>query len=212
MTMLRLLLADDHEIVRRGLRELLEERPGWTVCAEAATGREAVALAETHKPHVAIIDLSMPELNGLEVTRRIRQALPETEVLIFTMHDSEHLMREVLGAGARGYLLKSDAARYISAAVEALAQHKPFFIGRISEMVLNGYLRSGAPTRPQLTSREREIMQLLAEGNSNKKIATALELSVKTVEAHRAAIMRKLGLRSLPELVRFAIRSRVIEP
>jgi DNA-binding NarL/FixJ family response regulator len=213
MTTLRLLLADDHEIVRRGLRELLQERPGWTVCAEAATGREAVVLAETYKPHVAIIDLSMPELNGLEATRRIRQALPETEVLIFTMHDSEHLMREVLGAGARGYLLKSDAARYIGTAVEALAQHKPFFIGRISEMMLNGYLRgSGEPTRPQLTSREREIMQLLAEGNSNKKIATALELSVKTVEAHRAAIMRKLGLRSLPELVRFAVRSRMIEP
>src|ERR687893_1117787 len=134
--MLRILLADDHEIVRRGLKELLEEHAGWTVCAEAADGREAVELAVQSRPHVAVLDLSMPELNGLEATRRIRPAAPETEVLIFTMHESEELVRNVLAAGARGYLLKSAAARQLVPAVETLSQHKPFFAGRISEVLL----------------------------------------------------------------------------
>jgi DNA-binding NarL/FixJ family response regulator len=213
----RILLADDHDVVRRGLKELLEEHVGWTVCAEAATGREAVALAVEHRPHVAVLDLSMPELNGLEATRRIRQAVPETEVLVFTMHESEELIREVLAAGARGYLLKSDAAGQLVPAVESLAKHKPFFTGRISEVVLKGFLKSGraetaAPPTDRLTSREREIVQLLAEGNSNKQIARLLDLSVKTVETHRAAVMRKLELRSLPDLVRFAIRNQIVQP
>jgi DNA-binding NarL/FixJ family response regulator len=215
--MLRILLADDHGVVRRGLRELLEEHDGWRVCAEAANGREAVELAVEHRPHVAVLDLSMPELNGLEATRRIRQAVPETEVLVFTMHESEELVREVLAAGARGYLLKSDAAGQLVPAVECLARHKPFFTGRISEVVLEGFLKAGGteaavPGPARLTSREREIVQLLAEGNSNKQIARLLDLSVKTVETHRAAVMRKLELGSLPDLVRFAIRHRIIEP
>jgi DNA-binding NarL/FixJ family response regulator len=213
---MQILLADDHEVVRRGLKELLEERPGWTVCAEAATGRAAVELARQHRPNVAVIDISMPELNGLEATRRIRHELPDTEVLVFTMHDSEELIREVLGAGARGYLLKSEAARHIVAAIEALGQHRPFFAGKVSETVLDGFLRGSRaeaePAGARLTGREREIVQLLAEGNSNKRIAGLLAVSVKTVETHRAAIMRKLGLGSLPELVRFAIRKRIIEP
>jgi DNA-binding NarL/FixJ family response regulator len=159
----------------------------------------------------------MPELNGLEATRRIRQALPDTEVLIFTMHESEELVRNVLAAGARGYLLKSDAARQLVPAVESLAQRKPFFAGRISEVLLEGFLESGrrntAPsTTDRLTSREREIVQLLAEGNSNKAIARRLDLSVKTVETHRAAIMRKLDLHSLADLVRYAIRNQIISP
>jgi DNA-binding NarL/FixJ family response regulator len=212
--MLRILLADDHSIVRRGLKELLEEHVGWNVCAEAVTGREAVEMAVEHRPHVAVLDLSMPELNGLEATRRIRQAAPETEVLVFTMHESEELVREVLAAGARGYLLKSDAADQLVPAVESLAKHKPFFTGRISEVVLEGFLKTAgsASATQRLTSREREIVQLLAEGHSNKRIAKLLDLSVKTVETHRAAVMRKLELGSLPDLVRFAIRNRIIQP
>ena len=215
--MLRILVADDHDIVRRGLTRLLEEHAGWSVCAEAANGREAVELALEHRPEVAVLDLTMPELNGLEATRRIRQALPDTEVLIFTMHESEELVRSVLAAGARGYLLKSDAARQLVPAVEALAQRKPFFAGRISEVLLEGFLESGrrkptASATDRLTSREREIVQLLAEGNSNKAIARRLDLSVKTVETHRAAIMRKLDLHSLADLVRYAIRNQIIAP
>jgi DNA-binding NarL/FixJ family response regulator len=215
--MIRILLADDHAIVRRGLKDLLEAHFGWSVCAEAATGREAVDLCVEHRPHVAILDLSMPELNGLEATRRIRKEVPETEVLIFTMHESEELVREVLVAGARGYLLKSEAADQLVPAVESLAKHRPFFIGRISQLVLEGFLKAGAAEGissavQRLTSREREIVQLLAEGKSNKQIAQLLDLSVKTVETHRAAVMRKLELGSLPELVRFAIRNQIIQP
>ena len=203
-------------IVRRGMKELLEEQIGWSVCAEAANGRTAVELAMAERPNVAILDLSMPELNGLEATRRIKEALPETEVLIFSMHESEEVIRDVLDAGARGYLLKSDASRQLVAAVETLARHQPFFSGRVSEVVLGGFLNPGqtqatrAPSN-RLTSREREVVQLLAEGKSNKQIATVLKLSVKTVETHRASAMRKLGLRSLPELVRFAIRNRMVQ-
>jgi DNA-binding NarL/FixJ family response regulator len=182
LSMLRILIADDHPIVRRGLKELLEEQTGWGVCAEAGDGREAVELALRHRPNVAVLDLSMPELNGLEATRRIRAALPETEVLVFTMHDSEELIGAVLEAGAKGYLLKSDAALQLVPAVQSLAQGKPFFAGRVSEVLLEGYLhgRPGQPTQSvggRLTSREREILQLLAEGHGNKDIAGSLDLS-----------------------------------
>ena len=214
--MLRILLADDHDIVRRGLKDLLEQHVGWQVCAEAANGREAVEFALQHQPHVAVIDLSMPELNGLEATRRIRQSLPDTEVLIFTMHESEELIREVLGAGARGYLLKSDAVRQLIPAVESLSQKRPYFAGRVSEVLLDSFLKKeqallSSPTAERLTSREREVVQLLAEGKSNKQIARLLDLSVKTVETHRAAAMRKLELNSLPDLVRYAIRMQIIQ-
>jgi DNA-binding NarL/FixJ family response regulator len=215
--MVRILLADDHEIVRRGLKELLEEHVGWTVCAEAANGREAVELAVRTRPQVAVLDFSMPELNGLEATRRIRQEVPEIEVLIFTMHESEELIREVLAAGARGYLLKSDATRQLIPAVESLSRHTPYFSGRVSAVVLDGYLK-GRPAQPaslgaeRLTSREREVVQLLAEGNSNKAIASRLDLSVKTVETHRASVMRKLELNSLADIVRFAVRNHIIQP
>jgi DNA-binding NarL/FixJ family response regulator len=215
--MLRILLADDHEIVRRGLKELLEEQAGWTVCAEASNGRQAVELAVQARPHVAVLDFSMPELNGLEATRRIRQTVPETEVLIFTMHGSEALIREVLSAGARGYLLKSDAARQLIPAVESVSRHMPYFSGRVSAVVLDGFLKGRlAEPRPlgaeRLTSREREIVQLLAEGNSNKAIASRLDLSVKTVETHRASVMRKLELNSLADIIRFTVRNRIVEP
>jgi len=180
---LRILLADDHDVVRRGLKELLEEQVGWKVCAEAANGRQAV---------------------------------PETEVLVFTMHESEELIREALAAGARGYLLKSDASRQLIPAVESVSRHKPYLSGRVSEVVLEGFLKSGqgsSVTLPaeRLTSREREIVQLIAEGRSNKDIARRLVLSVKTVETHRASVMRKLELTSLAELVRWAVRNRIVE-
>ena len=214
--MLRILLADDHDIVRRGMKELLEEQVGWSVCAEAANGRVAVELALVHRPQVSVLDLSMPELNGLEATRRIKDALPETEILIFSMHESEELIRDVLAAGARGYLLKSDASRQLGPAVESLARHQPFFSGRVSEVVLGGFLnpeplKTSSTPGERLTSREREIVQLLAEGQSNKQIATKLDLSVKTVETHRTSAMRKLGLKSLPDLVRFAIRNQIAQ-
>ena len=214
--MLRILLADDHDIVRRGLKDLLEQHAGWQVCAEASNGREAVELALQHRPQVAVIDLSMPELNGLEATRRIRQTLPDTEVLIFTMHESEELIREVLGAGARGYLLKSDAVRQLIPAVESLSRRNPYFAGRVSAVLLDGFLKGGqvtleGPTAERLTSREREVVQLLAEGKSNKRIAGLLDLSVKTVETHRTAAMRKLELNSLPDLVRYAVRMQIIQ-
>lgn len=218
---LSILLADDHDIVRRGLRALLESQPGWTVCAEAANGREAVALAGEHRPGVAVMDLTMPELGGLEATRQIRQAAPDTQVLIFTMHESEELLREVLRVGARGYLLKSDATRQLVAAVESLAHGSAFFAGRASEVLLERFLESERTRSDQLgherltarlTAREREVVQLLAEGNSNKEAARRLDLSVKTVETHRAAVMRKLDLDSFADLVRYAIRNRIIAP
>jgi DNA-binding NarL/FixJ family response regulator len=215
--MIRILLADDHDVVRRGLRELLEAEPGWQVCAEARTGREAVALAERLRPDVAILDLAMPEMNGLEATRRIRRELPEIEVLVFTMHQSEQLMREALLAGARGFLLKSDAAERLVAGVAALVGHRPFFSAQVSEVLLDAFVRGGAASGEAgsmevLTAREREIVQLLAEGRGNKEVGEALSISVKTVETHRAAIMRKLAIGSLAELVRYAIRNHLIEP
>lgn len=212
---LQILLADDHEVVRHGLRALLQEHPGWKVCAEATSGRQAVEMAEKLQPNVAILDISMPSLNGLDATRIIRKVSPRTEVLIFTMHESEQLIREVLAAGAKGYLLKSDAGRSVVAAVEALAAHRPYFNWKVSETILDGFLRAASTTKEgeksqePLTSREREIVQLLAEGLSNKEIATRLDISVKTVETHRAAVMRKLDAHSVVDLVRYALRNKL---
>ena len=214
---LRILLADDHEMVRRGLRALLQARPGWVVCGEAANGREAVELAEALKPHIVIMDLTMPLLSGLEATSRIRKTLPGCEVLILTMHESEQLMREVLAAGARGYLLKTDAGPLIVTAIEALSHHKPFFTPGLSHMLLKAYLDqdgAAAPKDPEggaLTPRESEIVKLIAEGKSSKQIAADLHISDQTVETHRANLMRKLGVHSLSEIVRYAIRNRMIE-
>lgn len=218
MSRVRILIADDHEIVRRGLRALLEAQPEWEISGEAVTGREAIEQAKQTVPDVAILDVGMPELNGLEATRHILKALPQTEILILTMHESEQIMREVLDAGARGYVLKSDAGRDLVAAVEALCQHRTFFSSKISEMLLNSYLRHSdraeAPESPRsrLTAREREIVQLLAEGKSNKEVAAALNISIKTAETHRTNIMNKLDLRSVTELVRYAVRNNIVEP
>jgi DNA-binding NarL/FixJ family response regulator len=214
---MQILIADDHELVRRGLRAVLEHQPGWKVCGEAINGRQAVELAKKFQPDVIVMDVTMPELNGLEATRQIRKAVPKAEVLILTIHESEQLVGEVLAAGARGYILKADTSRLLVAAIETLAQHKPFFTGTASEVVLGGYLRPGQPVRaesrnlPRLTAREREIVQMLAEGNTNKEVAVALGVSVKTVDAHRANLMHKLNLHSVTDLVRYAIRNKIIE-
>jgi DNA-binding NarL/FixJ family response regulator len=214
--MTRILVVDDHAIVRRGVRALLDTQGGWEVCGEATTGREAVELASRLRPDVVVMDLSLPELNGLEATRQIMKQSPATEVLVLTMHHSEELARDVLHAGARGYLLKSDADQNLIAAVESLRQHKPFLTSKVTEFVLDGYVRGetredGAP-KVAPTPREREIIQLLAEGNSNKETAWALGISSKTIEAHRANIMRKLRLRSVSDLVRYAIRNKIVQP
>lgn len=215
--MIRILLADDHDVVRRGLRGLLESQADWQVCAEARTGREAIALAEQLHPDIAILDLAMPELNGLEATRYICKELPTTEVLVFTMHHTEQLMREALLAGARGYLLKSDAAERLITAVTSLTTHRPFFSAQVSEVLLDAFVQGNtSPGRSgpheKLTARERQIVQLLAEGQGNKEVGEILAISAKTVETHRAAIMRKLAIGSLAELVRYAVRNQLIEP
>jgi DNA-binding NarL/FixJ family response regulator len=187
------------------------------VVGEGATGREAMELVRNVHPHVVVLDLSMPEMNGLEATRQIVKESPQTEVLVLTMHHSEQLAHDVLQAGARGYLLKSDADQNLIAAVENLRQHKPFLTSTVTEFVLDGYMQltdKSEDTDPaaMVTPREREIIQLTAEGNSSKQTATALGVSVKTVEAHRANIMRKLRLRSVSDLVRYAIRNKIVQP
>jgi len=220
----RILVADDHEIVRRGLRALIESA-GHEVCAEAGDGRTAVTEAERTSPHVAVLDVSMPELNGFEAARRILASRPSTAVLIVTAHDSEQVVRDVLSAGARGYVLKSDAVKEIVQAIEDLLVGRQHFTSKVAELVLAGYLGGGAsspstpsaveeaePAASRLTPREREVLQLLAEGKSAKEIAAALSLSVKTVETHRANLMRSLRLDSISDLVRYAVRNRIIEP
>jgi DNA-binding NarL/FixJ family response regulator len=213
MREVRIMIADDHAIVRRGLRSLLETQPGWEVCAEASNGREAVENAAQFKPDVAVIDIGMPQLNGLDATRQIVAILPTTEVLILTMHQSEEVAREVLRAGARGYVLKSDADVHLIAAVDALLHHKPFLTPAVTDVFFGDYMNSWASEDPQgdrrVTAREREIIQLLAEGKSNKEVAVALGISVRTAEAHRANINHKLGFTSLTDLVRYAIRNRI---
>lgn len=215
--MVRILLADDHDVVRRGLKALLQERPDWEICGEALSGREAVDLARESQPEVAIVDLMMPDLNGLETTRQIRKVSERTQVLIFTMHQNESLIHDVLEAGARGYLLKSDAERNIITAVETLLRRQPYFSAQVSEIMLEGFLRSGPRAGegtpvPRLTPREREIIQLLAEGHRNKKIADMLRISIKTVATHRTTLMRKIGARSIVELVRYAVRNQLTAP
>ena len=213
--MLRILIADDHEVLRRGLLALLEQHADWHVIGEASNGREAVKLALKTRPNVALLDLFMPEMNGLEVTRAIKKELPNTEVLIFTVHESEDLVRDVLAAGARGYLLKTELTHNIVAAIESLAEHKPFFSWQISKKLLDNYLEAqavSAPSADALTAREREVVQLLAEGHSSKSIAALLGLRAKTVETDRASIMKKLEAKSLADLVRYALRARIIEP
>jgi DNA-binding NarL/FixJ family response regulator len=213
---LRILIADDHGLVRRGARAVLSSRRHWRVVGEAANGREAVKKAIELKPDVAVVDISMPELDGVEVARQIREAVPDTKVLMLTMHESDQMVRRALEAGARGYLLKSDLTECLAKAVEAVSKGKRFLTPKVSEIVLDGFLKPssqqphGKRAGPATTPRELEIIRLLAEGKTNKEIAALLGITVRTVETHRAKIMLKLGLHSLAELVHYAMRNEII--
>jgi DNA-binding NarL/FixJ family response regulator len=210
--MTRILIADDHDVVRSGLRLILEAHPGWEIVAEAANGKDAISKALDTRPDVAVLDYSIPLVNGVEATRQIRKRNPSTEVLIFTMVDNDALVGEVLEAGAKAYLLKSDAKQHLIAAIEALSHHKPYFSDQISEKLLETFLQTqkGQP-RTILSPRERIVVQLIAEGHSNKDMGGILNLSVKTIESHRASAMRKLSVTSAAGLIRYAIRNKLIE-
>ncbi len=214
---LRILIADDHEIVRRGVRAILEERPGWRVVGEVSNGRAAVEETARLKPAVVVLDIGMPELNGLEATRQILDAAPQTQVVVLTLHDSEELVRQVLAAGARGYVLKMDSSRDLVAAVEALSHRRTFFTQKISDIMLASYLQPAGiqvvddVPAERLSKREREVLQMVAEGKGNKEIAWALKISVKTVETHRSNLMAKLNLHSMQEVMRYAIRNRIVD-
>jgi DNA-binding NarL/FixJ family response regulator len=218
LTLLRVLIADDHEVARRGIRALLESHENWEVCAEAKDGREAVELAASERPDLILLEIGMPNLNGLEAARQILTVSPDVPILILTMHDSDNVVREVLRAGARGFLLKSDAGRDLVAAVEALQVQRTFFTNRVSQMVLDGFLERGNTEKiaddgsgDVLTAREREVIQLLAEGKTSKEVAVTLNLSVKTAETHRTNLMRKLGLHSVADLTRYAVRNGIVQ-
>jgi DNA-binding NarL/FixJ family response regulator len=213
---LRILIADDHGLIRRGARIILQARRGWKVVGEAANGREAVEKAIKLKPDVVVVDISMPELDGVEVIRQIRASVPDTKILVLTMHESDQMVRRALDAGANGYLLKSDLTEYLPKAVRAVAENKSFLTPKISEIVLEGFIN--ARNKPveekrtglRITPRELEIIRLLAQGKSNKELSTQLGITVRTVETHRSKIMLKLGLHSLAELIHYAMRNEII--
>ena len=204
----KILIADDHGALRRGLRDLLAENPHGRVVAEAADGHQALEMAREARPDIAIIDYSLPSLNGLDLTRALKRELPDLEILIYTMHDREEILADVLRAGARGYVLKSDSELHLQAAIEALADHRPYFSGMVSEALLKHFLDGNRPPGDlnALTTREREVVQLIAEGQINKRIAHILDISVKTVETHRARMMEALGCRRANELVLLAVK------
>jgi DNA-binding NarL/FixJ family response regulator len=210
----RILIADDHEAICKGVRAILENREGWQIIAEARQGHEALRLAREIQPDIAVLDYSLPLMNGLELTRAIKHELPRTEVLIYTMHDKESIVTEVLRAGARGYVLKSDATLHLLAGVEALAKGKPYLSPTIAETVLEYFIEHdhGDKDAGKLTKREREVVQLVAEGKINKQVAYLLDISVKTVETHRAAVMEKLKLQTTAELVLYAVRNNIVQP
>src|ERR1700690_2822128 len=215
---LRILIADDHEVVRRGLSALLQAHEGWEVCGEAKDGREVVELARQLKPDVVILDIGMPILNGLAATRQLGHQNPPQRMIVLTIPDSDQVIREALDAGARGFVLKSDAARDLVAAVEAVQHNRMFFTSRVNDMVLAGFLDNGinpsrneAPQLPKLTPREFEVIQLLAEGKSSKEVACLLNLSTKTAETHGSNIMRKLDIHSIRDLVVYAVKNDIIQ-
>lgn len=212
--MTTILIADDHDVVRRGLRALLETRPAWRVVAESRDGKNAVSDAFRMKPDVAIVDYGLPQLNGIEAARQIRHHLPHTEILIFTMHNSDDILLHALEAGARGFLLKSDADDYVIAAVHALSQHKPFFTGKVSETLVASFLATSSRARASasaLTMRERSVVQLIAEGHTGREAAGLLGVSAKTVEAARAGALRKLNLKTTADLIRYAVRNQIVD-
>jgi DNA-binding NarL/FixJ family response regulator len=216
--MTRILLADDHHVIRLGLRHLLSKQEDWEICGEAVNGREAVEMAQEMQPHVVILDLNMPEVNGLDAARQIRIKAPDAAILIYTMDETEEIVHDGLIAGARGIVLKSDVHSHIVAAVEALASGKPYFTAGVAETLLKSYLSNSRKTTVNssvpdsaLSAREREVIQLLAEGKSNKEVASDLGISTRTAEAHRAEIMRKIQVNSLAGLIRYAIRNGIVE-
>ena len=215
MSAYRILIADDHEVVRRGTRSLLEDHPGWEVCGEARDGREAVERCKGLKPNLVLLDVGMPNLNGLDAARQILACCPLTHILILTIYDSEQVVRDILAVGARGFVLKSDAGRDLIVAVEAMQHNRTFFTSHVAQLVLDGYLRPqpepGIVPRSRLTPREREVVQLLAEGKTSKEVAVVLGLSVKTAETHRTNIMRKLGLHSVADLTLYAVRNGLVQ-
>jgi DNA-binding NarL/FixJ family response regulator len=215
--MISILLADDHDLMRQGVRALLESHANFEICGEAKNGQEAVDKAIVLRPNVAVLDISMPEMSGLDAARQIRSQVPETQILIFTVHDTDSLVRDVLDAGAQVYILKTDAADHLIAAVEAIARHDLYFSAGISKFVIDSLIKSpenesGPPPELPLTVRETEIVRLLAHGASNKEVAGSLFISVRTVETHRRTILRKLEITSVAELVRYAIRCRLVKP
>lgn len=212
----RVLLADDHEIVRSGLRLMIDTMEGWEICGEASNGREAVTLAERLKPDIVVLDVTMPELNGIDATRQIKRRLPDTEVMLVTGTNDEAVVRAAFEAGARSFLSKTDSSAHFHAAFEALRAHKAYFTPAVAEIVFQRFNTGPGGVQKHaaaagLTEREREIVQLLVEGSSNKEVAAKLGISEKTVEGHRAGVMRKLKLNVFSELVRWAIRNHVIE-
>jgi two-component system response regulator NreC len=216
MRPLRILVADDHEVMRNGVQALLEHEPGWQVCGTAINGREAVEMAKKLKPEVVVLDLTMPELDGLAALREIKQALPNTEVLIFSAHHSEEVIEQLFDAGAKSYIQKSDAGRHLVTAIKSLAEHKPFFTPEICKILFAKFLSSSEGKKQNgekhtATDRERDVVRLLAQGSSNKEVATSLGISIRTAETHRATVMRKLGLDSVAALVRYAIRNNIID-
>jgi DNA-binding NarL/FixJ family response regulator len=217
MGSLRLLIADDHEIFRAGLRCLLANEPGWQIVAEASNGREAVAKAAKTHPDVALLDIGMPILNGLEAARQIVRRGPQTKIVMLTVHDSDAMIDKVLACGARAYLFKSDAAHDLVSAIKAVQDHATFFTEKVAETVLNGFKHNGSRKEAggspvgRLTPRQREITKLLAEGRTNKEVAASLGISVKTAETHRSNLMRRLNCGSAAELVRYAVRNQIIE-
>jgi DNA-binding NarL/FixJ family response regulator len=211
--MTQILIADDHEVVRQGVRVLLEANPEWSICCEAATGREAVAKAREFQPDVVVLDISMPELNGLEAARQIRRAVPTAKILVLTVHQIDQLAQELIDAGVRGYVLKADAGRRLVEAVKVILKGGTCFTPSWLDTT-EGSPSTRGSTVPlkRLTRREREVLQLLAEGRSNKEIGIALRITTKTAETHRARLMAKLGVHSVAELVRYAIRNKIVEP
>lgn len=210
-----ILVADDHEVVRRGVRALIEARHDWHVSGEACTGNDALRLARELKPDVVVMDIMMPELNGIEAARKIRSAVPNAEILLLTMSDSEQLVHEGLQVGAKGYVLKSDAGRDLVAAIEALLRHKVFLSPAVATVVVGEYVgrhQGDAASSPCLSRREREVLHLLAEGRTNKEVAETLNISIRTAETHRIHIMKKINVHSIAELVHYAIRNRIVQP
>ena len=214
MSAFRVLLADDHPIFRFGLSSLLESHEGWEVCGEAADGRDTVEKCRQLKPDLLILDICMPELNGVDAARQILKHNPDQVILVLTAVDSEQVVRDCLAAGIRGWVFKSDAADDLMTAVEALQRHKTVFSSRVSDLILDGYKQHrtapAAPNIPKLSPREREVLQLVSEGKSSKEIAVSLNMSLATAETHRSNILRKLDLHSIAELVLYAVRNGII--